>query len=1067
MAGRIEIRVRQKLTEGYYTDGVLDTSDDTTINTILQIADIREPEKRATDYIQTFELPATKRNNQTFQHIAEQGFESYAFDPNKKMDAQVYVDGNVYFTGYLQVNAINKRRGVPVSYEVTIYSKLGSFFSDISDLDVSDIVDMSEFDHPLTNRIVAQSWGPINASDPLSAPYPYPSFASEIIRYGLFRPGIYVNRQLRGFTLGYGYVYPMHWAGQADTTNWKTSDFKPAFYVKTIFDKILKSQGITYTSEFLESEYFRRLIIPSYSKLDAGNTSVQLTQEQIAQRGAFVRFVNPPLATLVAKFPTSTGKSYGPYTIKFPNDTTSPSVDVNNLYNPATGVFTIKNGGKYNLTSNIILRLDITNKRWNAFTLDSSYKIHGGRNIPYRVDIRKGASGTVVASYTGEFLIPEDKYRTSVAGDITLYAEASPNLKGVYMAVGETYYFTVSFSTTTSDWDYKTYDGFDNSFYSEKNMEWRVYISSVEQSGAYNPKRGSHATLALADTTVTDGDELHMNDFLPDMKAIEFIKQINTMFCLYWQARPDGSFLIEPRDKFYTSRAQQVIADWTPRLDNDAELKIEPLYDLSAKYWNFTYDTDDTHENKDYTDEYGKSYGDKNFEVDSDFIEDENDIALKFAASPLVNVRDEGKFMTSFTKIEKDIRVYQKPKMRILFYGGLIPTSTWYIKNIYAANPGTGLSMTHYPYAGHIDSPTTPRWDLNWGLAKRYYFSWTSLTTNTLFNMFWASHIDEITDKNSHLLTCDVILTIEDMRKLDIRDTIQMNNVHYRINKITHNPFTGRAKVELFRAKNTQTFLPVGVVSDSSPSTGDGTIPGNNPPPVPTPKPTPIPTPWPTPKPDWPDPWNGGWIDGGVRPWEESGIGDDRPWRRNTTPVTYTIWSGTTTNTVVRTRWSDTPWADITPRNNWEANNVIDANENIFSNQTSASVSGRGNYVAPTATGVRIQGDRNVIGANARSISVVGDNNVVVAGVENVQVFGSNQVVQESNISIINGVVTKEGQVRPTPKVYRGGANAVLNHAPKKRGGINSVDADGIFIGGQDSSGVNKMPVPRGVGKFE
>jgi hypothetical protein len=1071
MANNIRILVRQKLSTDYYVDGYLDLDDDTTINTVIQLVDVREPDKKATDYIQTFTLPGSKRNNQTFQHIFENGFEGYAYDPTRKIDCQVEVNDKQYFTGYLQVNRITRSGMKITSYEVTVYSKLGSFWADISDFDLRDIVDMSEFDHPITNRVVAQSWGPLDPNDKLSAPYQYPLFASPIVKYGLHRPGIYVNRQLTDFQLGYGYVYPTFWTGQTTQTDWKTSDFKPSFYVKTLFDKILKSQNVKYNSTFLNSEYFRRLIIPGFSQIDSNDSSVQLTDQQIKERTCWVRFDNTSNRYQIALLPTETGKSYGPYTIKFNNKTTIPSTDVSSYYNPSTGRFQILKGGKYNFNVNLILELRFTGNGWNNGTDIVGLAFQAGRNIPIKVEI-VSSGGKVWASDQYEFLIPEEYYGGSpLPGNFYIRKEVATSIKAQYIGAGETFFVRVSLSTTGSKYKYKTYDP--ASFGSpERNCEMFLSVIPYESVGVftsappnsvYNPYEGSFALISLADTSVADGDWLQMNNFIPDMKAIDLIKNLNKMFNLYWLLTEDGTFIIEPRDKFYESGGQLVVKDWTYKVDRDADMIIEPLYDLSSKYYNFQYDTDDTFENIDYDNEFKSTiedhYGSKKVEVNSDFVVETTDIDLDFAASPIVNLLDGEKYMASFTKIDKDKRVYQKPGIRILFYGGLLPCSTWYIKNIYQQSTSTskGLQLTHYPYAGHLDNPLNPKWDLNWGICKKYYFKWNNLTLNTLFNQFYSDYLDEITDKNSHLLTCNVVLSENDMINLDVRDIIQVDEVWYRINKVTHNPLNNTGIVELFRLKKTQSFKGQtnNIFDINGGKIADPNFPGTLPTPNPIPVIPPSPKPWINPPtPVFPTP--GGWVIPNWTPDSWISVDEEipvrRPWRTGTGyPSTFPVVSSSGGTTIYSPRPANTKWADVIPANNWTGLKNDISSLNVYPLHSDVSVFGTNNYVAPRANAVRVSGNNNRV-YNSTNVQINGNNNTVAGGLTNVNIIGDNALVNESNVSYINGIKSIQPANSVDPLIYRGGVNTTLHKQPVVSGGKNSVDACIKIQGGQDTS---------------
>jgi hypothetical protein len=1085
MANSIEIKIKQiGQFQNYYVDGILDLADDSVLNTVIQLVDVREPEKRATDFVQSFKLPATKRNNQAFQHIKLKGFQSYAYNPTQKLDCQIIVNGNQYFNGYMQVNEITQVDGHPTSYEVTVYAKLGAFFNDLADNTMRDLIDVSDFNHLSNIYTIAQSWGPIG-TDPMLGAYKYPDLPPEPFKSIFFKPGIYYKGTVKPFSLGFGYVYPPIFVGQTDKALWSTQDFKPAFYIKTLFDRLLESQGVRYTSDFLNSEYFRRLIIPSQSEIEGNTGNAQLTETQIKNASVWAKY-NPTGGVGINSnvgapdgvgpfFPvvsvgTETGKNYGPYKLIFPNDTVAPGEDPGLQYNNSTGVLTIKKNGRYNLTvqvrTAIVMRLKYFGKSGSAGNLH----VQGGKTIPVTLHIRNGA-GDVVASNTDSFEFTD--------GGGNFEASTKPlacSLKNQVLSVGQTFYFTISFQTTGSNYKYKTYDTTVAFWYianaGDYNGTIDLYIKGTEINGTNNPSEGSKFQLNLADTSVADGDMILMNDYLPNLKAIDFIKDLNKMYNLYWKWDPKGFFIIEPRDKFYTSQGKYVIKDWTYKVDNNEEQSIQPLYDLSTKVFSYSYDTDDTYENQDHESETKEVYGTKRVAVESDFVDGDNKTELSFAASPMIDFLGTGLIMPSFTDYKDDKRLYQKPGPRILFYGGFQKQYAWEMKNI----KDKKIALTHFPYCGHLDSPTAPRWDLNWGISKKYYYGWSNLTQNTLFNQFWGDYIDEITDRSGHLLTINLILSELDMINLDIRDIIQIDQVHYRINKITHNPLNNKAEAELIKLKGIKaTPAPIGLITGIAPNyIPDPADPGLVPtpkPPVPTP---PKPNPWPKPVPPVPGGWPQPWPGPRPRPDVEWGTGTiwtpvDKPWVDGKNPwVEGTVWSWNTqdaTGTTVTTTTSPKPtpwregWNDALPVTIWNNTTTKDwVSNNNYSTMNSQKVTGVNNRVAASSAFVSIQGNNNTVAENAKNIQVVGNNNIIAPGVSNAMVVGDNQFVTKSNTTFLNGV--EQPNRTPGARILKSPSNSAGHNARRLSGGANSTDANIVVNGGQDTNSKEITYIP-------
>jgi hypothetical protein len=126
--------------------------------------------------------------------------------------------------------------------------------------------------------------------------------------------------------------------------------------------------------------------------------------------------------------------------------------------------------------------------------------------------------------------------------------------------------------------------------------------------------------------------------------------------------------------------------------------------------------------------------------------------------------------------------------------------ASWAIKN----NGTTLGSGTAYGYAGHLDDPATPSFDLCFSPPEELSFEIDNYTPNNLFNDYWDSYMAEITDKDSRLLTCTMKLSYKDVYKLDFSKLIWIDGVLYRLNKITDFNATNEdvCSVELLKVIN-------------------------------------------------------------------------------------------------------------------------------------------------------------------------------------------------------------------------------------------------------------------------
>jgi hypothetical protein len=115
--------------------------------------------------------------------------------------------------------------GKNIEYEIALFGELGGFVSKLGGKKLNEL-DFSEYDHFYNGNNIKNSWNTINGSG-----YYYP-------------------------LIDYGY-------SSLDKLNYYYRTFRPALYVKEYMEKIISDAGYTYQSNFFNTNFFKRLIIPN------------------------------------------------------------------------------------------------------------------------------------------------------------------------------------------------------------------------------------------------------------------------------------------------------------------------------------------------------------------------------------------------------------------------------------------------------------------------------------------------------------------------------------------------------------------------------------------------------------------------------------------------------------------------------------------------------------------------------------------------------------------------------------------------------------------------------------
>jgi hypothetical protein len=305
-------------------------------------------------------------------------------------------------------------------------------------------------------------------------------------------------------------------------------------------------------------------------------------------------------------------------------------------------------------------------------------------------------------------------------------------------------------------------------------------------------------TDVISQVDISYGDTIVINDTIP--KGIfqkDFFASIVKMFNLYVYEDKlvEKKLIIKPFIDFYDG--SQI--DWTNKVDRGSVLRLKPMSEFTARYYDYKYKQDNDFYAENYRKKYNEGYGDFIYDSENEFVKEVDSTELIFAATVLTQYTGTDKIYSTIYK--KSNANASEDKMdsviRILQAKKITGMTTWAIKN----GATTLASYTAYGYAGHVNDPINPTDDISWGSPKELFFTTSSYTAANLFNGYWSEYIAEITDKDSKLLTCSVKLNEIDIYNLDFSKLIYIDGSLWRLNKVLdYNPMDFNVtKVELLK----------------------------------------------------------------------------------------------------------------------------------------------------------------------------------------------------------------------------------------------------------------------------
>jgi len=220
-----------------YVEGQkIDPPEGTSAQITFNIDDIRDFAARNTAFSKTIILPATATNKKVFGHVFDAGSSNivddenpnvgYDYNASKAASCIMFIDQMQVFKGVIRIMDIVVD-GSYMEFEVAVFGELGGLISNIADKKLEQL-DFAAYNHTFNLGNLTGSW---------SEDFLFPS--------------------------GTGYYYPhMDMGYSTDKIIFPIESFRPALHVREYVDKMLDQAGYTFASDFMDTDYFKRLIIP-------------------------------------------------------------------------------------------------------------------------------------------------------------------------------------------------------------------------------------------------------------------------------------------------------------------------------------------------------------------------------------------------------------------------------------------------------------------------------------------------------------------------------------------------------------------------------------------------------------------------------------------------------------------------------------------------------------------------------------------------------------------------------------------------------------------------------------
>lgn len=725
----------------------------------FSINDIKDLSARKGNKSKTITLPGTRANVQlmlnvftlsAIDSIFEDQPELIDFDPSIKAECQYYQNGLLEFNGIAQLMNCKQLNGI-WSFDITLVSDTIDYISRLQQIKVNEL-GWSEYDHVLTYANQQDTWnGIIQLNGSPSSNQDSQGWTGEGYYYGL---------------IDYGYTRPT-----ADT--FAVENIPPQVFCYEILKKAFEYCGITWDSNFLETQTFKKLLLaydggelPLIDSSQANNDSLFTTEDNNTNgyifNGQFSDFLEPGDPT--GSISTQVRSFLDQYDCIVSQDNLNQAQGTSPLsfVSASDGLFKINYYGDHDVDINI------SGNGAGAYTINGSYQL--------RLEIIKN----------GAYLTSDLIYEGALTTTST--------------SLSFSFNYSREINTLIND-------------EIRVNLRFVVNNTTIIRSGISNYTMSFQITSNTADLDIlkqqqglTAGGTVALASFLPNMTCDVFFKAFVSAFNLYVKPSiEDATVLeIEPLNDFYNASGDAL--DWSSKIDRSQEIMVEPTINFASKNYKFNFTQDTDYWNQRYQNDVNKQYGSFLIESQSQFSVNSTDFLLPFSQKLLVQIPGDspGTFTDLIVPRSFDLKtnedgtseiVLKKGKSFIVQLGGL-RTGDW----IHLDENDSPHNETSYPYVGHLDSLDSPTFDFNWGVPDYVFWVTNNYPSNNLY-LYHDTFIKELLSRYGKKLTCYVMLNPQDINSLNFRNLINIDGVVYRLLSISDylSGSNVSTKVELLR----------------------------------------------------------------------------------------------------------------------------------------------------------------------------------------------------------------------------------------------------------------------------
>ena len=313
----------------------LDLEGSPSISLNLAVAKPGETMQRHAPYSQTFRLPFTDRNNVFFAHFYEVTLADGDFDPTQKTEVLIFEDGVQVIRGAMQLRAVRLMAQV---YEVNVLGDVADLFAEMGSKLLRDAFKSSPGQYITSYNYAQTAANVIDSQDLTNNICQNPAAMDDgTVIIPLADHGLRVDQQPLVAQSGYGLM-----GSAVGNTALTAQMLKPAIRLQEVIDRILRSNGFFYSSDFFDSAYFETIYMTLADHVD------RVPATAAGQCKAVIQFASNPYTNAVegewVTVPINSTVLYGGF-------------DTDGLFNTVTDTYVCGEAGTHNFSAKLRFRL--------------------------------------------------------------------------------------------------------------------------------------------------------------------------------------------------------------------------------------------------------------------------------------------------------------------------------------------------------------------------------------------------------------------------------------------------------------------------------------------------------------------------------------------------------------------------------------------------------------------------------------------------------------------------------------------------------------------------------------